>query len=341
MIKNLHISRFKSIKELALDCRRINLFIGEPNTGKSNILESLGMLSFLAHQDFVKLGNAGQFFRFERLGNLFYDEVLAEPVEIRCDDILLELRYSNGNFVGLCQDGQDKVADFRGNHRNIETTSTYGPPYDSYIEPVDAVVDRIASFKFYRFRRQETFSRPESDFLLPPDGENLLSLLMSNRELHRVVNLPFLSQGLRLGLRPQEGKIEVLKEFEDGLIVSYPYSLTSETLQRLSFYMAAVLSNKNSVIVFEEPESHSFPYHTKYLAEQIALDDNQNQYFIATHNPYFLLPVLEKTKREDVAVHIVYYENYQTKTRELAPEDMAELFEMDVFGNLERFLEAE
>jgi AAA15 family ATPase/GTPase len=36
-IKNLEIKNFKSVKHLKLDCKRINLFIGEPNTGKSNI----------------------------------------------------------------------------------------------------------------------------------------------------------------------------------------------------------------------------------------------------------------------------------------------------------------
>ena len=101
MIKNLHISRFKSIQELDLDCRRINLFIGEPNTGKSNILETLGMLSFLRYGEAGKSGNARQFFRFERLGNLFYDEVLDEPVEIQCDDTSANvLQHRNGMLLG-------------------------------------------------------------------------------------------------------------------------------------------------------------------------------------------------------------------------------------------------
>jgi AAA15 family ATPase/GTPase len=42
-MNNLEISNFKLIKHLGLDCKRINLFIGEPNTGKSNILEALGI----------------------------------------------------------------------------------------------------------------------------------------------------------------------------------------------------------------------------------------------------------------------------------------------------------
>ena len=31
-------------------------------------------------------------------------------------------------------------------------------------------------------------------------------------------------------------------------------------------------TNRNSVIIFEEPETHAFSYHTKFLAERIALD---------------------------------------------------------------------
>jgi len=45
MIKRLEIKNFKSIKQLELDCKRVNIFIGGPNSGKSNILEGIGILS--------------------------------------------------------------------------------------------------------------------------------------------------------------------------------------------------------------------------------------------------------------------------------------------------------
>jgi AAA15 family ATPase/GTPase len=45
MIRNLSIKIFKFIKDLNPLTKRINLFIGETNTGKSNILETLGLLS--------------------------------------------------------------------------------------------------------------------------------------------------------------------------------------------------------------------------------------------------------------------------------------------------------
>ncbi len=45
MIKNLSINNFKSIKDLNLNSKRINLFIREPNYGKSNMLKAWGLLS--------------------------------------------------------------------------------------------------------------------------------------------------------------------------------------------------------------------------------------------------------------------------------------------------------
>ncbi|MHA1362392.1 MAG: hypothetical protein ACTSP1_07635 [Candidatus Freyarchaeota archaeon] len=94
------------------------------------------------------------------------------------------------------------------------------------------------------------------------------------------------------------------------------------------------------MLVFEEPEAHAFPYYTKFLAEKIALDTS-NQYFISTHNPYFLLSILEKAPKDDVRVYITYLKNYQTKTKLLREEEIEEIMdrEIDVFLNIERFLE--
>lgn len=326
MINYLEVNRFKSIKSLAIDCRKINLFIGEPNTGKSNILEVLGLLSYSYHWPYRNDFDLKSFCRFERFSNLFHDELVDLPVTIRWHDHLLQshsfsLAYGLGSqpFLAKCDDQQTV---FLADHDKAYPESQ---------------AQAGSAFRFYRFHVREGFPGNESDFLVPPSGDNLLSLLMHNRDLRATVNDLFGNQGLRIGLRPQESKIEVIKSFDD-IIISYPYSLASETLQRLAFYQAAIMCNRDSVLVFEEPESHSFPYHTKYLAEQIALSENGNQYFIATHNPYFLLPVLEKTKIEDVAVHIVYYADYQTKTQELASQDLSELAEIDVFANLYRYL---
>jgi AAA15 family ATPase/GTPase len=48
-IKTIEIKNFKSIRHQKIeDCRRVNVFIGYPNVGKSNILEALGLYSILS-----------------------------------------------------------------------------------------------------------------------------------------------------------------------------------------------------------------------------------------------------------------------------------------------------
>ena len=324
MVDVLEIKNFKSIKELKLECKRINVFIGRPNVGKSNILETLGLLSYAGFSRYH--GHIRDFVRLERIGNLFYDERLGSAVEVNWDRNPTTLEFENGSFR-LDSFGKDRQwgAEFRGDHSslNLQATTGKGPPQ---------------TFKYYRFKVASQFNRVEAEFLLPPSGENLMSLLLAQGELRSTANDFFSPVGLRLGLRPQENKIELIKQFED-IIVSYPYHLASETLQRLVFHMAAILTNRDSVLVFEEPEAHAFPFYTKYLAEEIALDEGGNQYFISTHNPYFLLPLLEKTPMSDLSVLLTYFEDYQTKVKPLSQDQFQQLTDVDVFFNIDALLE--
>ncbi|MCL5876994.1 MAG: hypothetical protein M1540_04190 [Candidatus Bathyarchaeota archaeon] len=52
---------------MKLDCKRINLFIGQPNVGKSNILEAIGLLSFIGNG---KQENIDGFLRFENFRDI-------------------------------------------------------------------------------------------------------------------------------------------------------------------------------------------------------------------------------------------------------------------------------
>ena len=132
MINTLEINRFKSIKSLTLNCRKFNLFIGEPNTGKSNILEALGLWSFLSYGD---QDNAREFFRFEQTLDLYYDGVIDEPLEIRCDDVKFSLRVDDGFFTGLLGDHPPGESEDVNRNRAVRRTpagvvaeETYGRP---------------------------------------------------------------------------------------------------------------------------------------------------------------------------------------------------------------------
>ncbi|RLF93469.1 hypothetical protein DRN52_06445 [Thermococci archaeon] len=317
VIKTLEIKNFKSIKQLKLDCGRVNVFIGEPNTGKSNILEALGLLSYICYGSPASLSS---FVRFENFDDLFYDRNLDESMKIGFvllsgEHGSLEVSYKDMRFKGS----------FKGrlNGRDIDT-SVFEFDFEDSRDKTS--LNELSLFKFYRFIVKSVFERPESDFLLPPHGDNLFSLLMGSKDIKSLASQILNQFGLKLVFNRVEKRIEVLKQYEDVFIL-FPYSLVSETIQRIIFYLAAIKSNKDSVLVFEEPEAHAFPFYTKYLAERIALDEN-NQYFISTHNPYLLCPIIEKAK--SVRVFLTYLRGYRTKVKPLSKADLEKVLDLDL-----------
>ncbi len=177
-----------------------------------------------------------------------------------------------------------------------------------------------------------------SPHLSVPFGNNLPSLLLANIEYKKWVSEFLQEKGLTLTLKPTENDIAVSK-FVNREIYSYPYYAISETLQRVIFYLIAIKSNMNSVILFDEPETNTFPFYTKFLAERIALDES-NQFFVTTHNPYLLLSLIEKTKIEELNVCIVEMKDYQTIVHVLAKDQVSKVldFNSDVFFNFNNIL---
>ncbi len=326
MIKKLTIKNFKSILNLELDCKKINIFIGEPNTGKSNILEALGLLSWCAYKN----SEINEYVRLQNTLNLFYDELFENSVEFLIENdqtkFDVKIKFDDDNFIFIGQEKKiDKgyyVLDYSGNVTNV--------------------LSDFPNFKFiksYKFLRQTNFQDREANFLLPPHGSNMFAIVMGHKSFRESMAKYFREFGLNLVLKPQEKSFEVQKQVND-VVISYPYALISDTLQRIIFHVLAIDSNDNSTLIFEEPESHAFPYYTKFLGEKIAFDTS-NQYFLATHNPYFLLSILEKADKNSVNVFITYFKDYQTKLQQLTNDQISELIDYDPFFNLQSFIDEE
>ncbi|HUS75520.1 MAG TPA: AAA family ATPase [Methanothrix sp.] len=317
MISNLKIKNFKSIKQLNLKCNKKNLFIGEPNAGKSNILEALGMFSF------IRFGKVEDFVRLESMTNLFHDENLDEVLSIEADSKVLEIAFKDDLFQGQCYDKESNEKEF-----SFSIDIKLRGSLNMFKEPFP--------IRFYRFSLRKEFFQKEAEFLLPPSGDNLLTIIRSHKKIKEAITDLLAPFNLKLVFRLQENKIEIMKQ-QQNEIVTYPYWLLSDTLQRIIFYTTAIDSNKDSILIFEEPESNSFPYYTKFLGEKIAFDET-NQYFIATHNPYLLLAILEKSKKNSVNVFVTYYRDYETKVKLLDEEQISELMDFDPFFNLDDFI---
>jgi len=124
MFNILQIQNFKSIKDLKLDCKRVNIFIGKPNTGKTNILEALGLMGL--NQSPNGLSDLKIFARHETINNLFYDENIEQHITIKFGDYLFSLSYDKQNFSGYIGSGATVIQpffEFKADYEHI-TSST-------------------------------------------------------------------------------------------------------------------------------------------------------------------------------------------------------------------------
>lgn len=322
-INNISIRNFKSIRECEIqDCRRINLFIGRPNVGKSNILEALSVFSlpFLAENKSKKIT---QMIRVENDAELFYEGNFENPADILTNQGNASIRFDPKDFLRI----------FLANNETI-----YSGKVDNQL--------RISQFpglenglkvKSYNFEKSTIAQKGHARYLIPPYGTNLLSIIEHYPELKADVTRFFADYNLEIAFDQASQSIKILKRKEDGIFL-IPYSSVADTLQRIIFYKAAIASNDNSILLFEEPEAHSFPpYMTHFTQELIRKKDNQ--YFIATHSPYVVNDLLENAQHE-LAIFNVDFKDKQTVVHRLSDAEMHEAFQfgVDLFTNNERYL---
>ncbi|HEX8506396.1 MAG TPA: AAA family ATPase [Hymenobacter sp.] len=92
-IKFLRIQNFKSIKDVTLHPRRVNLIIGEPNVGKSNLLEAMSLLGGITYEQGDKFMES--FIRYEELRQLFYDNLVGNTIKVETDKNVALLVFKN------------------------------------------------------------------------------------------------------------------------------------------------------------------------------------------------------------------------------------------------------
>ena len=148
----------------------------------------------------------------------------------------------------------------------------------------------------------------------------------------------FQQQGLDFVLSRDEQLIE-LQRRNGFYVVKYPFFSIADTFRRFMFYITAIESNKNSVIIFEEPEVHSFPPYTQDVAYRMIYSE-ENQFFVSTHSPYLLQTLVSNLRDDQLNVFVTYYQNYETKVKVLTAEELSfvQEYSTDVFFNLDRFI---
>lgn len=356
-IQNLKIQNFKSIKEMDLDCGRINLFIGKPNVGKSNILEAMSLLG--GHYSTNESKVFSEFIRYEKFRNLFFQQDKQYGIYIHSNRYFLKVKFVENKYIAELRYGEyskngtsdnffwNKEISINGellNRSERDLSEVYKKPsYDIRrdFSNVDKSPSKVHRYTFANevFNQLSLISSDEW-FLLPPYGLNLLEILKQNQKIADEIGGFFEPYGYELLLDLEDEKLAIQRRV-GRVVQKVPFSLIADTLQRIIFYLTAVESNNNSVILLEEPEVHAYPPYVRMLAHRI-VDSESNQFFITTHSPYLFTTIIENTKAEDLRVFLVDFEDYQTTVQQMATEDIEEIKMngMDIFLNLSFFKDA-
>lgn len=324
-IEHIHIKNFKSIKHCEIEkCGRINLFIGRPNVGKSNILEALSLFSipYLRENTTKKLSGL---IRLENESELFYNGQTDYESSITTNLASCTLRYNS-------KEGLSAVLNYY-----LETIFEVTIDASLFVRGLSKPRFFEPNIKKYSFKQNVAYKKGHAKYLIPPFGFNLLSVIEQYKQLKKEVIGFFNDYGLEIAFDKGSQTIKIIQKGKDGIFL-IPYNSVADTLQRIIFYKAAIASNSNAVLLFEEPEAHSFPPYMTHLTQEM-LYKNDNQYFIATHSPFILNDLLENG-RDQLAVFIVYYEHSETKLRQLSSIELHEILQdgIDIFTNSESFV---
>jgi AAA15 family ATPase/GTPase len=318
-IEKIIISNFKSIKHLELSgFKRINLFIGRPNVGKSNIIEALSVFTIPQ----LKLGNVKKIntlMRLEHETELFFDGNFKEPIVIQVDTHNCKINYDK--TTGL----------------NIDLNQhTYFINEKLEIKNGKSAIQKEPIYR-YIFDAHTPFLKGSAAYLYPPFGNNLLNVLEVMPDLKQNIQNLFSEYELKMVFDKASQSLKILKSVEDELFL-LPYNSIADTLRRVIFFKTAIASNENRILLLEEPEAHAFPPYIVEITQEL-IHSTTNQFLITTHSPFILNDLLQNAM-EDLAIFIVDYKNHQTVVKGLTETELLEVYKygIDLFMNYQIYL---
>lgn len=317
------ISNFKSIKDLEINLSKVNLLIGPPSSGKSNILEALALYGYTykvvetfkyrLYEDFPD-NLFREIIRFKELDDVFYDPYK----EIRINDIEFSIKNdekSGKNLICKIDDLEFDIYHF------------YQPNEDHLGYVLNKIENIVTPTRLYKYREIPKNFNEYPDYYLSEDFSNIRKFSRYLKKDKMIKNI-LEKLGIDIDLNNLVIYDKKLKKF-------YSLNTLSDGIKRIIINYLAIYSNskfsekfeKDVIILLEEPETHIFPHYITDLAKMILYNDKIQSYVITTHNPYLIkdfINIAENLQKiDDIKVFIVYLDDEGlTKIKEYSGEEI-------------------
>ena len=331
MLQEFHIRNFKAFKNLELnDFKKVNIFVGKPNTGKTSILEALSLFLAKHPQMLISLlderSMLGDDTCFE---SLFFDYKSDNVITLESDLEKLELSLNFEN-QSLVISEQTAYID-RSNSYNLKNSLKFSFESKNN-EPLSA---NISFNKIGSHQTAYNVSIGENDNKTFTSSLNSIEFIagLKNREYFNkfVDNLSTvladnekakeLQQKVKkfaLGIEDLKfvGRNKILVQQKD-LQHAIDFRLLGQGFQSYIFILVAILSGKKYIIIDEIENGLHFKS-IDLLLESIFQSPKDTQFFITTHNEELLQKLVLKLEKQNSKIeNVVLFNIYHNKDQEL------------------------
>lgn len=354
MIEYLEIEGFKSIKQLQIELRPINVLIGSNGAGKSNFVSFFKLLNALYNQrlaNFTLNEGVDNVFHFGRkTTESLYGKLIFSRSGIDTNNAYwfqLTPNQHGGLFVdsegyGYNVDPEDDRYNYFVEHDLMESLLLNKQDYR-----YDYIKSYLSGIQMYHFHDTSNTSRLrtpceiEDNLALAFDGRNLPAFLFYLQEqepkrFRRLVKViqsiaPYLDRFILQPSRhnPQEIALRWSEKGDPESSFS-AYQLSDGTLRFIALATVLMQPNPPEVIIIDEPELGLHPQAITKLAGLIRMVSNTTQLIISTQS----VNLVSCFEPEDIITVDRSQAENQSIFRRLAPESLNDWLKDHTLGEL-------
>ena len=332
MITELRIHALKSIKDLTIPCKNLNIFAGTNSSGKSTILQSLLMLSQSAGSNGENVFDG----EFLKLGS--FEEIQSKLCS-KEDNIKIGVSFKNDTDtdIEISKDGIVNVENFESAEFKAVRKAFFNLSYKKRFYHIP--FDRIGVAETYPKNVTKTkfglncecalsyYDAVKKDVSPQPLDKNLISTEdISLKTLDSQVNY-WLNQILGVKLytsdeNPKSSYVTATYEGPDG-IQYRPMNVGSGISYIISILIVCLASEKDSTILIENPEIHLHPKAQSRLMDFLyMIAQSDRQLFIETHSDHIFNAIrvgiaTEQMAPDNTAINFIYTKDNATQVEQI------------------------